>query len=244
MTPNPKHPNTSIYFLRNGCYKVHNVFQFMTVQSLFSRHIPATCSLLKVGRIIDYGFLTTWLRSTDYYPSNGWQRFGGRIPFSKMQKALPFKRWLFLITTFGFGKTKPSSTWSSKHSFNVSISMNHNGWLVLELMVIVFSAYSFPFDKLSSGNHASKVTVAIKKYYYRKWNQKFHLSSSMVKGPDPLFLVQMTVKLTFGMVHQSVEFKKKYLPTWIYCNWLKYIWSLKILWRSSGKCMEINCSYY
>ena len=91
--------------------------------------------------------------------------------------------------------------------------MNHNGWLVLELMVIVFSAYSFPFDKLSSGNHASKVTVAIKKYYYRKWNQKFHLSSSMVKGPDPLFLVQMTVKLTLGMVHQSVEFKKKYLPT-------------------------------
>ena len=102
----------------------------MTLLSLFSRHIPATCSLLKVGRIIDYGFLTTWLRSTDYYPSNGWQRFGGRIPFSKMQKALPFKRWLFLITTFGFGKTKPSSTWSSKHSFNVSISMNHNGWLV------------------------------------------------------------------------------------------------------------------
>ena len=106
--------------------------QMTLLLSLFSRHIPATCSLLKVGRIIDYGFLTTWLRSTDYYPSNGWQRFGGRIPFSKMQKALPFKRWLFLITTFGFGKTKPSSTWSSKHSFNVSISMNHNGWLVIE----------------------------------------------------------------------------------------------------------------
>ena len=102
----------------------------MTLLSLFSRHIPATCSLLKVGRIIDYGFLTTWLRSTDYYPSNGWQRYGGRIPFSKMQKALPFKRWLFLITTFGFGKTKPSSTWSSKHSFNVSISMNHYGYTV------------------------------------------------------------------------------------------------------------------
>ena len=80
----------------------------------FFRHTLAMCSLLKVGRTIGSDYPTTWPPNIDFYPSNGWQKFGGRIPSSKMPRVWPSRLWPFPIIIFGFGKTKPFYIWSSK----------------------------------------------------------------------------------------------------------------------------------
>ena len=70
----------------------------------------------KAGETIVFDYLITWPSNTGCYPSNGWTKFGGRTPSSRTPKTSLSKPWPSPITTSGFGKTRPSSTWSSKLS--------------------------------------------------------------------------------------------------------------------------------
>ena len=114
------------------------IFDFHILSLLF-RLTLAMCSLLKAGRTTAWGYLITWPPSIGFCPSSGSQRYGGRTHFSKMPRVSISKLWRSLTTTFGYGRTRQFSTWSSK-------KRNYVFWLgefIAVFLTAFFCWYSF-----------------------------------------------------------------------------------------------------